>query len=475
MRLFHQTHLGRKTGQVATRQSYIEFLCPVRPAHEKSHQCTRYVSSIPLLIVDGSYSSGGSPPEPFSPKTFRDYVPQPLYFDDQSVFYQLQSPYCSNQQPMMTSSVDPMLFARPLFESQSSEVKIKIEEYDEGSVGDLVRDLIPARPSTTVALVKDEPEFINPQLTFVNFHVPQSLSAVTSPLFEKDPAFLHLYYHFIHNTCRVLVPYDDQTNAFHTILAQMALHPSAQHLLAALLICSAAHCVRVKGGNLPTHLISELLATALGGLRKALLEECQDTTLATVIALSLHSIISGHNNHWRTHLDGAREIILHRGTTATRPLHECRTLAFLFKLFSYLYIVAGTSGQSLQIDYDNSAAAVLFFEDITENGKPSKFDTFPGFTSGLLPLLYRICRLAHTKRVVSSSHFNFNENSSFLVQVDAVELDLTATELDTINFPPEMNINAELEQQLRACKATFCSAARLHIQHRLQGKSSEQV
>ena len=146
MRLFHQTHLGRKTGQVATGQSDIEFLCPVRPAHEKSHQCTRYVSSIPLLIVDGSYSSGGSPPEPLSPETFRDYVPQPSYFQDHSEFhqgrnYRTPSFDCSIQQllspvpytphlPMMTSSVDPMLLAQPLFESQSSEADIKMEEDD---------------------------------------------------------------------------------------------------------------------------------------------------------------------------------------------------------------------------------------------------------------------------------------------------------------------------------------------------------
>jgi len=498
MRLFHQTHLGRKTGQVATRQSYIEFLCPVRPAHEKSHQCTRYVSSIPLLIVDGSYSSGGSPPEPLSPETFRDYVPQPSYFQDHSEFhqgrnYRTPSFDCSIQQllspvpytphlPMMTSSVDPMLLAQPLFESQSSEVDIKMEEDDEGSVGDLVRDFLPARPSTTVALVKHEPEFINPQLTFGNFHtVPQSLSAVTSPLLEKNPAFRHLYYHFIHNTCRVLVPYDDQNNPFRTILAQMALHPSAQHLLAALLASSAAHRAGVKGENPPKYLISNLLQTTLGGLRKALddpSEASQDTTLATAIALSSYNIISSDVTHWRMHLDGAREIILHRRRTASRPFYESSIRAFLSKWFAYLDVIAGTSGLTLkEHNYDS---AVSLIEDVSENRRteswePSKFDTFTGFTSRLLPLLLRIGKLAHQKRVASSIHINLNEDAAFVANVDALELDLNAAELDTINFPPETSIDAELEQQLRACNEAFHSAARLHIQRRLRNMSSEQV
>jgi hypothetical protein len=380
---------------------------------------------------------------------------------------------------MMTSSVDPMLLAQPLFESQSSEVDIKSEEEDD-TVGDLVRDFLPA---TNLSLIKHEQqEFINPQLTFSQFQsIPQSLSPVTSPLLEKNPAFRHLYYHFIRNTCRVLVPYDDQNNPFRTILAQMALHPSAQHLLAALLASSAAHRAGMKGENPPKYLISNLLQTTLGGLRKALdnpSEASQDTTLATAIALSSYNIISSDVSHWRMHLDGAREIILHRRRTANRPLHESSIRVFLFKWFAYLDVIAGASGLTLkEHNYDS---AVSLIEDVTENHRteswePSKFDTFTGFTSRLLPLLLRIGKLAHQKRVASSVHINLNDDTAFQANVDSLELDLNAAELDTINFPPETFLNAQLEHQLRACNEAFHSAARLHIQRRLRNMTSEQV
>jgi hypothetical protein len=389
---------------------------------------------------------------------------------------------------MLSQSVDPMLLGQPLFDSQAImfdsqstvDVDIKAED-DEDTVGDIVRDMIPLTPQS-LGLIKHETEYINPQLTFNNYsHVPQSLSPVTSPLLEKNPAFRHLYFHFIRNTCRVLVPYDDQHNPFRTILAQMALHPSAQHLLAALLASSAAHRAGMKAENPPKYLISNLLQTTLQGLRKALdnpSEASQDTTLATAIALSSYNIISSDVSTWRMHLDGAREIILHRRRTENRPLHENSIRSFLFKWFAYLDVIAGASGLTLKAQ--NYDSAVSLIEDVTENHRteswePSKFDTFTGFTSRLLPLLLRIGKLAHQKRVASSIHIDLNEDREFLANVDALELDLNAAELDTINFPIDTAINADLEKELRACNEAFHSAARLHIQRRLRNMTTEEV
>jgi len=251
----------------------------------------------------GSYSSDGAPPEPLSPEAFHNPVPQPSYFQDRRQYW-TTSFNCSVEQvlspapyaphvPLTTSSVDPMLFAQLSFKSRSSDEHMKLGEEDDNSVAEMVQRFIPS------ALIKHET-------------IPQSLSAVTSPLLEKNSRFRLLYYHFIQNTCGVLVPYDDQNNPFCTILAQMALHPSAQHLLAALLACSAVQRVGMNRQNLPKHLISYLLQTTFKGLRKALakpLEASQDTTLATVIAFSLLNIISGDYEQWRKHLNGAREII----------------------------------------------------------------------------------------------------------------------------------------------------------------------
>lgn len=385
----------------------------------------------------------------------------------------------------MDDSVDPMLLASSTFATAPSDILIKNEDEDE-DVGTLVRDLIPARQSQ-VLFTKQEPEFINPQMTFVTRNVnlptkmtvPQSLQPVTSPLLEKNPAFRHLYHHFIDRTCRVLVPYDDQKNPFRTILAQMALHPSAQHLLAALLASSAAHRAGVKGETPPKYLISNLLQTTLGGLRRALdnpSEASQDTTLATAIALSSYNIISSDVQHWRMHLDGAREIILHRRRTAPRPLHESSIRTFLFKWFAYLDVIAGASGLTLKEHNYDSAKSLI--EDVTDTNRGehlglTKFDTFTGFTARLLPLLLRIGKLAHQKRMASRMNIDLSDDPDFLTNVTNLEYDLNAAELDTINFPPDLN--PSLEHQLRACNEAFHAAARLHIERRLRNMTSAQV
>jgi len=386
-------------------------------------------------------------------------------------------------------NVDPMLLAPPTFSPQTTDIFIKVESEEEAvdeeeeSVGTIVRDLIPTRPSQSQVIFSNqaEPEFINPQMTFINANItiPQPLQPVTSPLLESNPAFRHLYHHFIHQTCHVLVPYDDQKNPFRTILAQMALHPSAQHLLAALLASSAAHRAGLKGEQPPKYLISNLLQTTLSGLRKALdnpTEASHDTTLATAIALSSYNIISADVQHWRMHLDGAREIILHRRRTAPRALHESSIRTFLFKWFAYLDVIAGASGLTLkEHNYDS---AVSLIEDVTDTKDHdslglTKFDTFTGFTATLLPILLRIGKLAHEKRMAFRNDIDLTEDPEFIANIMKLEYDLSTAELDTINFPPD--IDADLELQLRACNKAFHAAARLHIERRLRNMTSVQV
>ena len=235
--------------------------------------------SMITYVLAGSYCSGQSPPEVLSPDHLRSFTNQPSDMPEPTDFntppFRRPSFDCSIQQllspkpytrelPMVTNSVDATIPAQPLFPTTSNDVKVSVKTEDiEDSLGEPVQDMILNRQSALV-MANPEPQYINPQLTFANFTtIPQSLTMVTSPLLEKNPAFRHLYQHFIRHTCRVLVPHDDQHNPFRTILAQMALHPSAQHLLAALLASSAAHRAGMKGEAPPKYLISNLLQTTL--------------------------------------------------------------------------------------------------------------------------------------------------------------------------------------------------------------------
>jgi len=367
--------------------------------------------------------------------------------------------------------------------SASSVVDIKSED-GENEFTEVIGSMIPN--GNTLAVSTLDQQFINPQVSSAFgapfLSIPQSLTPVTSPLLQSNPAFPYLYYHFIKNTARVLVPHDDpQQNPFRTILAQMALHPSAQHLLAALLASSAAHRAGMKGEQPPKYLITNLLQTTLEGLRKALAdpeEANQDTTLATAIALSSYNIISSDVQHWRMHLDGARELILHRRRIATTPLREDRRRSFLFKWFAYLDVIAGASGLTLkEHNYDS---AVSLIEDVTDTPRsptwePSTFDTFTGFTERLLPMLLRIGKLAHEKRVAERNFIDITQDPAFEAHLQTLETDLITAELDNdaIVFPP--NTRASLEHQLRACNEAFHAAARLHLQRRLRNMTSDEV
>lgn len=479
-------------------------------------------------VLDGNYCSGSAntPPEILSPDLYREVTTLPPYMTEQHQEYppqpyrtspfdcsipQLLSPVSFQQQlPVLTTSVDPLVLGQPLFQPPQSvapvtqrlmqtgplvssyvepEVMIKDEESaEDGTVGELVREMIPARQTALVSVHNQETsQYINPA-TFNNLSnnistIPPPLSVITSPLLDETPAFRHLYHHFIQNTCRVLVPYDDHQNPFRTILAQMALHPSATHLLSALLASSAAHRAGQRGEQPPKYLISNLLQTTLEGLRKALddpAEAIQDTTLATAIALSSYNIISSDVSHWRMHLDGAREIILHRRRSETGPSREVSVRSFLFKWFAYLDVIAGASGLTLK--EHNYESAVELIQDVTETKpqtvwEPAKVDTFTGFTQRLLPLLLRIGKLAHQKRVAARMGIDSLQDPEFDFHVHCLELDLDSAEFefDHIVIPTAEHIDPELEMQLRACNEAFHASARIHIQRRLRDLTAEQV
>jgi hypothetical protein len=158
---------------------------------------------------------------------------------------------------------------------------------------------------------------------------------------------------------------------------------------------------------------------------------------------------------------------------------ESTITTFLLKGFAYLDVIARASGLTLkEHNYDS---AVSLIEDVTENHRtdslePSKFDTFTGFTSRLLPLLLRIRKVAQDQRLAMNHGINMQQDAEYLSSIASLETDLDDAEFDNANIIlPDTFIDMELAPQLRACNEAFHHAARLHIQRRLRNMTSEQV
>lgn len=130
------------------------------------------------------------------------------------------------------------------------------------------------------------------------------------------PMYKDLFHHFVYITADILVPAPSiyPQNPFKTILPSMAL--STPHLLALLLAFSATHRARFLRTEDPKEVVSRLLTRAFQGFIKCLESQQDaksDTTLATAILLSSYDIlISAGNRSWKTHMHGARDIVVAR-------------------------------------------------------------------------------------------------------------------------------------------------------------------
>jgi hypothetical protein len=85
----------------------------------------------------------------------------------------------------------------------AAAVTDSVREPDNGIINteedkDTVGDLLPNTQSTVVIRQSDA-NFVNQQFDSYN-HISQTLSLVTSPLLETNPAFRDLFLHFIHHT-----------------------------------------------------------------------------------------------------------------------------------------------------------------------------------------------------------------------------------------------------------------------------------
>jgi len=309
-----------------------------------------------------------------------------------------------------------------------------------------------------------------------------SLSHIMSPLLQHNPEFHELYHHFIHNISPRFVQFDDQYNPFRTILSQMALHSSAEHLLAVLLATSAAYRAAITAATNPQHLISNLLARCFRGLSAALddpMEASRDITLATSLLLASYYTISSDVTHWRMHLHGARDIILHGRRTAGSSYISETIRRWLFKWFAHLDVITGTCCLTLkEPNYTSAVSLIEYVTDVkndgTERGIGGIFDTQTGFASKLPALILRIGRLVHEKLVATHINVVLSHCQEFLAAVNQLELDLCSAEIDSVILPSDQK-NVESENQLRAFNLAYFSAARLRVQRRLRDMTSEQV
>lgn len=145
--------------------------------------------------------------------------------------------------------------------------------------------------------------------------IPRSLDPLPDLLLAV-PTYRDLFHHYVYVTADIMVPAPIiyPQNPFKTILPAMALQ--TPHLLALLLAFSAHHRARFLRMELPTEVISRLLTRVFQGFIKCLENEKEaksDTTLTTAVLLTSFEILtSGGRNSWKTHMHGARDIVISR-------------------------------------------------------------------------------------------------------------------------------------------------------------------
>lgn len=151
--------------------------------------------------------------------------------------------------------------------------------------------------------------------TYALESIPRSLDFLPDLLLNV-PMYKELFHHFFFITADLLVPAPSiyPQNPFKTILPSMAI--STPHLLALLLAFSANHRARYLHTAIPEEIVSRLLTRAYQGFIKCLENKQMaksDTTLATAILLSSYDIFaSTMSPSWKTHMHGARDIVVAR-------------------------------------------------------------------------------------------------------------------------------------------------------------------
>lgn len=291
-------------------------------------------------------------------------------------------------------------------------------------------------------------------------------SIPTNPLFAPDllleiPFYRDLFQFYFHRTAKLLIPTPDiyYNNPFMTILPRIAL--STPHLLSLLLAYSASHRAKVLKQEMPSEMIGNLLGRTFKGLSVCLedkKESMSDSTLATAIMLCSFEILSETGaSSWKTHLHGAREIVMGRGIIrqktqamaeaedmkSSNPLallngsdvSETDVAFFLLRWVAYIDVLGALSsaratsvldGQNQNISemwsvssWNRARAKSMVSGQCADTLLPDdQIDFFLGFDVAMVPAFAKIADLSRQRRVMGSRE----PSREFLAEARQIEV-----------------------------------------------------
>ncbi|KAI0815702.1 fungal-specific transcription factor domain-containing protein [Xylaria sp. FL0064] len=320
----------------------------------------------------------------------------------------------------------------------------------------------------------------------VSIFIPQNLEPLPDRLIE-NPMNLLYFHHFINNTARALVPYDDpHANPFRTILPQMAVKNDS--LLALLLAYSASHRARVLNHPEPSLRIAFWVDDIFPALRKALDDpdrNFSNANLATAIMLTSLEIVSpkifGYDIPWQRHLGLAREVIMVRpgGLRGVQPnFRQDPVCSFLFSWAAYLDVIGSLTGGPK----DASSSWIFAYElDDIKDGY-DEIDCIMGFTTRCCYLLANIADLARkcdAERIAEDSSVRENWTPSPQVAERAAMLKVKVEESMKQDPVPCKHIHkaGDVEKwdkkEMAATNSAYHWAALVHLYRRILGRPSE--
>ncbi|KAI3331910.1 hypothetical protein HD806DRAFT_546168 [Xylariaceae sp. AK1471] len=317
----------------------------------------------------------------------------------------------------------------------------------------------------------------------VSILIPRNLEPLPLKLIENPMNLLH---HFINNTARALVPYDDpHANPFRTILPQMAV--KNDNLLALLLAYSASHRARVLNHPEPTLRIAFWVDDIFPALREALNDpdhNFSNANLATAIMLASLEIISpnifGYDIPWQRHLGLAREVIRVRpgGLRGLQSnFRQDQVCSFLFSWAAYLDVIGSLTGGPK----DASSSWIFDYEGDDMTDGYDEIDCIMGFTTRCCYLLANIADLARkcdAERIGEDSNVRNNWSPSTEVAEQAAKLETAVMESMHQHPVPCKHIHkkGDIEKwdrkEMEATNSAYHWAALVHLYRRIMGRRS---
>ncbi|KAI0906373.1 fungal-specific transcription factor domain-containing protein [Ustulina deusta] len=320
----------------------------------------------------------------------------------------------------------------------------------------------------------------------VSIFIPQSLEPLPDRLIE-NPMNLLYFHHFINNTARALVPYDDpHANPFRTILPQMAVKNDS--LLALLLAYSASHRARVLNHPEPSLRIAFWVDDIFPALRKALDDpdhNFSNANLAAAIMLTSLEIVSpkifGYDIPWQRHLGLAREVIMIRpgGLRGVQSnFRQDPVCSFLFSWAAYLDVIGSLTGGPK----DASSSWIFAYEldDIMDGY--DEIDCIMGFTTRCCYLLANIADLARkcdAERIGEDSNVRENWEPSAQVAERAaglkrkVEESMKQDPVACKHIHKAGDVEKWDKKEMAATNSAYHWAALVHLYRRILGRRSE--